>query len=248
MIYTYYRERADFVSNDSRFDSWAMVVPRRGEFAFSTDCARGVCRFGSTVIVAPKSRFERHAKSALTYHVFRWDWHGSPFETALLAGLHAINDVDRLDSTLSRFKPLFGRNDEWSRLWRENLLRELLLLCVAPPQNLLPAAPQNDAMNQAAQLLQENAGRAFSMRFISDALELSPVQLTRQFRAVFGETPIEYLTRIRMERAAAFLLETNDTLETIAHRCGYATPFYLSNLFRQYFGQSPSEFRRKHRV
>lgn len=247
VVYTFYTQRPDFVSNDTRFTNWVLIAPEAGEFEFHLDESRGVCGFGSFVAVAPTGRFDRRAlMSGISYHVFQWKW--SELATQFAPGLHRIADIERLSNTLERLRPLFGVSDEWSRARRENLLADLLLMCREPP----PAPRQHSGdlllMQRAQTLLREGAGQSFSMRTISEQVGLSPVQFTRSFRATWGETPIEFLTRIRLEKAASLLLQTEQTLEEIASQCGYATPFYLSHLFSKRYGQSPSAFRRKHRV
>lgn len=245
VLHTFYPRRENFVSNDTRFQSYVLVAPERGEFRFETENESGICGFGELVVAAPNQKFERTVTSeALTYHVLQWSF--ARKTDALGEGLHVLGDLERLTGNFARLRPLLGRGDDWTARRRENLLEELLLLALETRQK--PLVPHDEIMQRAARLLRENAGHAFSMRFISDQVDLKPVQFTRRFRAATGQTPIDFLTQIRLENAAQLLVETPWTLERIAKNCGYATPFYLSNLFSKRFRQSPSEFRRKHRV
>ncbi|MEE9367230.1 MAG: AraC family transcriptional regulator [Pontiella sp.] len=69
-------------------------------------------------------------------------------------------------------------------------------------------------------------------------------QLSKIFQKLTGSTPMEYLFRIRMERAKTLLRETDIKIIDIAFECGYGTSQYFSNTFKQAAGSSPSEYRK----
>jgi AraC family transcriptional activator of mtrCDE len=73
---------------------------------------------------------------------------------------------------------------------------------------------------------------------------LSRAAFARQFSALVGETPHEYLTRWRMGIAAQLLEDTNLRLSEIAARAGYQTEFALSRAFKRACGMSPTRYRR----
>lgn len=83
---------------------------------------------------------------------------------------------------------------------------------------------------------------------IARRLYLSPSQLTRRFAASWSLTPSEYQAAVRLQKACALLLETDETLDTIARLCGYRDGFYLSRVFRKQMGMPPSVFRKNSRV
>lgn len=65
------------------------------------------------------------------------------------------------------------------------------------------------------------------------------------FKQYTGETFVEYLTRVRIERAKALLLSTDLKFYEIASRVGYADPNYFSILFKKHTGTTPRNFREK---
>lgn len=58
-----------------------------------------------------------------------------------------------------------------------------------------------------------------------------------------GRTPMQQVTSMRMQRAAALLESTDDKLATIATAIGYGDAFVLSKVFKKWIGCSPSEYR-----
>jgi AraC-like DNA-binding protein/mannose-6-phosphate isomerase-like protein (cupin superfamily) len=70
----------------------------------------------------------------------------------------------------------------------------------------------------------------------------SPQHLNRTFRRVLGVTPLQYLMRMRMERAAELLIEGRLTVRAVGERVGFADPYYFSRAFKQHFGRSPRDY------
>lgn len=70
----------------------------------------------------------------------------------------------------------------------------------------------------------------------------SPNYVQKVFRAATGESPKEYLTRIRMEAAVRFLRERRYSVKEVASLCGFSGKQYFSSAFRRHFGCAPSYF------
>jgi transcriptional regulator GlxA family with amidase domain len=68
-------------------------------------------------------------------------------------------------------------------------------------------------------------------------------QLGKVFQKLTGSSPMEYLFRLRMERAKTLLRETDIKIIDIAFECGYGSSQYFANAFKQSTGTSPSGYR-----
>ena len=247
--YTFYENRADFVSNDKGFAQWVLIAPQSGSFRFQVGLERGEARAGALVLAAPREVFWRHTITPLTYHVLQWsfvDENGELTQTNWEGGKWPVRDEARLNSTLDILAKLRGRHDAWGRQRIENLLEDLLHLAHATRHE--PPPVHDRAMREAARSLRERAPTAFSMADIAREAGLGPVQFTRRFRGVFGCNPIEFATQIRLENAQKMLVETDWTIDEIAARCGWASGAYLAGVFAKHLGTTPGNFRRLHRV
>src|SRR5215204_1140389 len=72
---------------------------------------------------------------------------------------------------------------------------------------------------------------------------VSKSHLVRSFRAAYGETPIRYLTRRRIERAQDLLRSANLTVTEVCMLVGFSSLGSFSSRFRQLVGETPTEYR-----
>src|SRR5580704_14769733 len=77
---------------------------------------------------------------------------------------------------------------------------------------------------------------------------LSPFHFNRVFAQAFGETPHEFVTRMRIEEAKRMLLAENQSVTDICFDLGYESLGSFSTRFRSLTGLSPAAFRREARV
>jgi transcriptional regulator GlxA family with amidase domain len=78
---------------------------------------------------------------------------------------------------------------------------------------------------------------------LGEEMGLSRVQLYRKVKAITGQSPVELLRQMRLQRAYALLQSTNKTVQEIAFEVGFNTPGYFSKCFREQFGRYPTELR-----
>jgi AraC-like DNA-binding protein len=74
---------------------------------------------------------------------------------------------------------------------------------------------------------------------------LSRWHLLRSFRAVFGETPKEFCTRLRIAQARHLLTVTDRSVTEVCFDVGFSSLGTFSVLFKRHVGVSPKEFRRE---
>jgi AraC-like DNA-binding protein len=76
---------------------------------------------------------------------------------------------------------------------------------------------------------------------------LSPFHFQRLFVRAFGESPHEFVTRLRMDRACRLLETAEMPVTEICLEIGYASLGTFSARFAERMGQSPSQYRRASR-
>lgn len=109
-----------------------------------------------------------------------------------------------------------------------------------------PAQPSSDPKERIArcvEYMKRNLGERLQLDQLAAQCCLSTSRFGSLFREATGETPMEYLTRLRMERACELLTDTEQPIKEIAMQVGYPDPYWFSNAFRSLHAMSPSEFR-----
>lgn len=82
-----------------------------------------------------------------------------------------------------------------------------------------------------------------SLEVLSDRAGLSAFHLHRTFSAAAGETPKQFTLRLRLDRAAAMLLTTLDSVLDVALACGFQSHEVFCRAFRKRFRMTPSAYR-----
>ncbi|MCE2573719.1 helix-turn-helix domain-containing protein [Motilimonas eburnea] len=73
---------------------------------------------------------------------------------------------------------------------------------------------------------------------------MSPFHFLRAFKANYGETPNEFLIRLRISKAKQMLITENASVSEICERVGYASLGSFSSLFLKQVGMAPTVYRR----
>jgi len=106
--------------------------------------------------------------------------------------------------------------------------------------------PRQDAISLAMHYLENYYFREFSITDLASLFGYSRAYFSTLFLKRTGENPYRYLTKIRMEHAKNFLIETEHTIEEIAYSVGFSCVGRFSELFKKYTGISPLQYRMKH--
>ncbi|MFB9278082.1 ABC transporter substrate-binding protein [Cohnella cellulosilytica] len=119
------------------------------------------------------------------------------------------------------------------------------LLAQMEEQGVRPVKP--DLTEQAARYLRERYREPITLASLAAALDCNPRQLLRAFKSRQRTSPIDYLIRIRLDRAKELLLDTDFTLREIAEAVGYSDSYYFSRMFKKIEGVAPTVFQERER-
>jgi len=82
----------------------------------------------------------------------------------------------------------------------------------------------------------------YGVEQIAADLGITRIHVNRKLKAETGYSPSTVFKTIRMTQAKRLLIEGRYPVAEIATRCGFSTASYFSTAFKDFFGQSPSEF------
>ncbi|MFC4598434.1 helix-turn-helix domain-containing protein [Cohnella hongkongensis] len=99
-------------------------------------------------------------------------------------------------------------------------------------------------VREACKYVSLNLHRRIGLEEVADMLHLNASYFSRMFKKVTGETFIEYVTRMKMDRAKELLDQTSRTVGEIAELLGYDNQSYFIKTFKAHAGVTPMEYRK----
>jgi AraC-like DNA-binding protein len=108
------------------------------------------------------------------------------------------------------------------------------------------AALRDQQIGRALVLLHDKPHLPWTVAELADSVALSRSAFADKFTKIVGETPLRYLTRLRLNVAIVRLRSGNDKLSVIAAAAGYDSAPAFAKAFKRHLGVSPGEYRRSH--
>jgi AraC family transcriptional regulator len=104
------------------------------------------------------------------------------------------------------------------------------------------------ALTRSLTYIQANLDQDLSLEALAAVAGCSAPYFARRFADMMGETPKQYTSRLRLERAALRLILLDDGVLDIALDCGFSCHETFSRAFRRRFGVAPNAFRNQGRL
>ena len=98
-------------------------------------------------------------------------------------------------------------------------------------------------LGRIVRAMEDNVELPLGARDLALAAGISVRQLERLIRDRFGDTPMRYYLKLRLQAARNHLFYGDMPIQDIAAACGFSSPSVLSRTFRAHFGLTPRAFR-----
>ncbi len=164
------------------------------------------------------------------------------------AGVVAVPEEVDFPGKLKKIHHL--RHDEAWNLQSSALLYSLLLECKELiPEKSTSAYKLKSQLRDSLSYIQSNYMNIIELSVLANLSGVSREHFCRIFRQYTGMRPVEYITKIRLQKARE-LLDVNREMPIgeIARRTGFQSNSYFSSVFRKNFGISAEEYRKEKRT
>ena len=154
-----------------------------------------------------------------------------------------------LRSYIQFFKNEFERQEEKDQ---EKLKCLAHLICITlidlefhTPTDKQPINPLQcqKGILQVASYMNQHYTENLPIETLSEMCGISKNYFISSFKKVIGETPHNYLIKLRISKARILLETTDESIQEIASQCGFQKANTFSSLFKSITGSTPTEYR-----
>ena len=93
-------------------------------------------------------------------------------------------------------------------------------------------------INRVMEYIDNHYYEQINLNMLAEIAHFSPFHFHRVFSMLTGETPIDFFSRIRVEKAAQLLKGArNKSISDIAFYCGFSSMSLFARTFKKYFGE-----------
>lgn len=161
--------------------------------------------------------------------------------SAIFGGLQRFRQDDQslLRLTDAAFRPRYTL-EQMAGILRESGAKLCEMIREAVPQSPGRAASREELL---AALEEMGMDPNCSLQLLADHFGMSASNFSHHFKKTIGQNFKETLDRLRIRHAAKLLRESEETLETIAARCGFTNPSSFIRSFKKIVGTTPGQYR-----
>jgi len=184
---------------------------------------------------------ELSSKAEVDFHHFRI----RVFELVVVLSRAAVEggaDLEKVaDLQMLISEELFGTLNNWE------LIETVRGACNRFRELIAEGCQSNTLgiIKTALSFLHRNYTKEICLEDVSHVICLNPSYFSRIFKKEVGMTFIDYLTKLRIDRAKKLLVQSSQSISEIAGSVGYRDANYFSRVFCKVEGVPPSEFRQK---
>lgn len=147
---------------------------------------------------------------------------------------HLKGSVEELKNAIQRIRELY----EIRGYMKELLSRAIEI------RDTVSGRRYSDIIEQAKERIEKTyMSEEISLNLIATSVGMSPSYFSSVFSREVGQTFVEFLTGIRMEKAKELLMCSSMKTSEIGYEVGYKDPHYFSYIFKKTQGISPKEYR-----
>lgn len=149
-----------------------------------------------------------------------------------------IADIELIDR--EQFQP----NDLIHRTYMTTVFTKIILTILRKCgiEHITNLSDEQTPFNRAVALMQCHFRENITLNGIADRVGLTPNYLGQLFKKNFGKTFNEHLKSIRLKYSRNLLKYSNYSIAAIAEYCGFKTPSYFIQCFKEEYGITPKQF------
>ncbi len=157
--------------------------------------------------------------------------------------INCIKD-ENINFQIERIIDEYGKTDDVSTIMMEGCLKLLYATLVRNHLNSMhiDSSTTNNRFTVALNYINEHYTEDITTKMMAEMLSYEESYFCHKFHTITGMSFINYVRKLRMERARDMLLENSGRdIKKIAMTCGYLHTNYFTRCFKAYYGMTPTK-------
>lgn len=182
---------------------------------------------------------------------FTFSRQGNPFASIEYFPFHLpqhnrLKSPQEIEEKMREIQLLHEQPSTHSRFAEQQLFHALLLK-LQEESGAAAESPYLQIADEAALYLRRHYRDPLRYKQMAEELHFHPNYIAICMKKTYGCTPLEYLTRHRIEQAKRLLIHTNEPIGIIAEDTGFGSFPYFVRCFSKHTGTKPKAFRMQYR-
>ena len=224
--------------------AWAIIVKYEGETVYLSKGKKHVSNINNITILPKGCSYTWECIKAGHYSVIEFECQSTSDE---IMTFHVSNG----EKIVKAIKCLELEKAQKKDFIRLECIKEtyaiLLSLLQAEPHKYFPSAKQQK-ITPALDYIAQNYGQRFQNDDLAHICGLSTVYFRKLFKEVMGQSPIEYIQSLKIEKAKEILKSDYGSMSDIATELGYQNIYDFSRTFKKAVGISPKKFKESYNI
>ena len=126
---------------------------------------------------------------------------------------------------------------------KRDLQKAIRIEALTTPKPIEVESSSEKQLAQITRLIEDNiADPSLNVNALAERSGMGTKQLYRLIKKLVGVSPVDYIRRMRMQKAAMLLEQKKFTISEIMYMVGFETPSYFSKCFQSHFGCKPTDY------
>jgi len=128
----------------------------------------------------------------------------------------------------------------------QGILIELIGRLIHEAQHKQSSIVKKELVNRLQSYILHNHCKPIQLSDLARHIDRSPNHVTRVFKEILGQTPINYIHQVKVSIACELIKVNSMTIGEISNHLGYCEQSYFHRIFKKFTGVSPTDVQRGH--
>lgn len=161
-----------------------------------------------------------------------------------------IKDDEKIKSLVERiFSERFLSENGWKQMCRALITELLVYLCrnyvvdVLPSREVIQRRKALERLRPALRFIDEHLSERLTIEKLAKILYISEERFGHLFRDGVGQSPLQYINMIRLQKAIFLLMKGEHTVTEVSSAVGFYDYNHFGRLFKKVYGCTPNQVR-----